>query len=266
VGLQHGFIYRHWLNYRHEPDEVAAIGSDPGFPVPDRTLVFDRLAADQLVRAGRFPPSRVAITGNARLDDLAARIRSLTDADRAAVRRRLGARDSQVIVVLAAKFSEIAGELAPLGAAVAGLAGVRLVIKPHPAETPDLYGPLARTAPNISIAPPDADLSSLLAVAGAIVTRNSTVAIDCLVLGVPALVLGLPNNLSPFVGAGVMIGVERPEALGQRLESLLYDRGVEDALARATRDFVSRHALRADGGAAARTAEAILELAQTTTP
>ena len=23
VGLQHGFIYRHWLNYRHEPDEMA---------------------------------------------------------------------------------------------------------------------------------------------------------------------------------------------------------------------------------------------------
>ena len=33
---------------------------------------------------------------------------------------------------------------------------------------------------------------------------NSTVAIDGLVLGVPALVIGLPNNLSPFVEAGAM--------------------------------------------------------------
>ena len=24
AGLQHGFIYRHWLNYLHEPDEMDA--------------------------------------------------------------------------------------------------------------------------------------------------------------------------------------------------------------------------------------------------
>ena len=29
VGLQHGFIYRHWLNYLHEPDEMAADPSEP---------------------------------------------------------------------------------------------------------------------------------------------------------------------------------------------------------------------------------------------
>ena len=26
VGLQHGFIYRHWLNYRHEADEMLPLG------------------------------------------------------------------------------------------------------------------------------------------------------------------------------------------------------------------------------------------------
>ena len=49
VGLQHGFIYRHWLNYLHEPDEMAA-GSrsaldDRGFPRPTLTLLFDDYAA-----------------------------------------------------------------------------------------------------------------------------------------------------------------------------------------------------------------------------
>ena len=36
VGLQHGFIYRHWLNYLHEPDEMApdprASARMPGSP------------------------------------------------------------------------------------------------------------------------------------------------------------------------------------------------------------------------------------------
>ena len=43
VGLQHGFIYRHWLNYLHEPDEMTP---DPGArcrsgvpePHPDASL------------------------------------------------------------------------------------------------------------------------------------------------------------------------------------------------------------------------------------
>ena len=42
--------------------------------------------------------------------------------------------------------------------------------------------------------------------ARAVVTVNSTVALDAAVMGVPALVLGLPNNLSPFVDAGAMAG------------------------------------------------------------
>ena len=35
AGLQHGFIYRHWLNYLHEPDEMTrdpAQAADGGFP------------------------------------------------------------------------------------------------------------------------------------------------------------------------------------------------------------------------------------------
>jgi hypothetical protein len=40
VGVQHGFIYRHWLNYLHEPDEMAPISRQSrrpaAFPRPDR--------------------------------------------------------------------------------------------------------------------------------------------------------------------------------------------------------------------------------------
>ncbi len=32
VGLQHGFIYRHWLNYLHEPDEMAPDVEQPRRP------------------------------------------------------------------------------------------------------------------------------------------------------------------------------------------------------------------------------------------
>jgi hypothetical protein len=138
---------------------------------------------------------------------------------------------------------------------------MRLVIKPHPAETPDQYVAVVGDVPNISVADVATDLARLLTASDAIVTMNSTVAIDGLVLGLPALVIGLPNNLSPLVSAGAMLGADGADAIRERLHSLLYDaevrREVLDAGAAFARDF----ALASDGQAAARTAEAILERA-----
>ncbi len=59
---------------------------------------------------------------------------------------------------------------------------------------------------NVVVAPPSAGLGQLTAVASALVTANSTAAIEAMPLGVPTLVVALPNNLSPFVDAGAMAG------------------------------------------------------------
>src|SRR4029079_19212582 len=55
AGLQHGFIYRHSLNYLHEADEMAPDQESPadiGFPRPSMTLLYDGYAAQHLVGAG----------------------------------------------------------------------------------------------------------------------------------------------------------------------------------------------------------------------
>jgi hypothetical protein len=104
IALQHGFIYRHWLNYRHEPDEAqasAANAGDHGFPYPDRTLLFDEYAREYLERAGTFPPASLAVTGSPRLDRLVASARALSDSTRAALRDSLGARSNEAIVTVA---------------------------------------------------------------------------------------------------------------------------------------------------------------------
>jgi hypothetical protein len=260
AGLQHGFIYRHWLNYLHEPDEVAPAGDDRGFPAPDRTLVFDRYAAEHLTTAGRFAPSSLSVTGSARLDDLANRF-NRQRAARPDIRRELGVEERQPLAILAAKFIEIERELPGLVAAVAAMSDVRLIVKPHPAETPDVYGPFVASAPNVSVAPEGADLSRLLAGADAVVTMNSTVAIDGLVLGLPALVVGLPNNLQPFVEAGAMLGARSGDDLRPALESLLRDPDVRAAPARAAAAFTARYGMQTDGHAADRAAAEILALA-----
>jgi hypothetical protein len=260
AGVQHGFIYRHWLNYRHEADEMLPLGSDRGFPAPDRTLAFDGFAADHLRDGTRLPAASIVVTGSPRLDDLAATIGRIDDGERARTRAAFGTLDDGRLLVLAAKASELGEELPALVAAVAARPAVRLVIKTHPAETPAPYEAVARGAGNVTIVGGSADLARLIAAADGVVTRNSTVAIDAMALGVPGLVIGLPSNLSPFVDAGVMLGAASPPDIGARIEALLYDQESRRTQARAAGTFIHRNAMRPDGCAAARAAAAVLAL------
>ena len=256
VGIQHGFIYRHWLNYLHEPDEIAPLNGDRGFPSPDRTLVFDAYASEHLRTHSHLPADRLVVTGNARLDDLVLRVDRLRP-ERDAVRLALGLPTGSKLVVLAAKFSEIRDELPRLFAAIAAQPAVHLIVKTHPAETPDAYAALASGIGNIAVQPADADLARLLAVADALVTMNSTVAVDGLVLDVPAIVLGWPTNLSPFVDAGVMVG--GPELdVGDALKRVLYHQPSRDELHLRATAFTRTYCIQADGRAAERASDEIL--------
>jgi hypothetical protein len=254
TGLQHGFIYRHWLNYRHEADEMrpdAGNADDRGFPLPAKTLVFDEHAAAHLRGAGSFPAQSIAVTGSPRLDELIAAVRQVTAPDAAEVRERTGAGE-RPLIVFAAKEREARASLPKLVAAVRALPELQLAIKPHPAETPEVYTAVVKGVPNIRVLDAGAPLPPLLGTANGIVTVNSTVAIDALALGVPSLVVGLPNNLSPFVDAGSMLGASSEAEIREALAKLLYDQEFRGRIARR----------RVDGAAdsAAASADAILAL------
>ncbi len=92
-----------------------------------------------------------------------------------------------------------------------------------------------------------------------VVTVNSTVALDAAVAGIPALVIGLPNNLSPFVDAGIFAGAESSQ-IRQQLERILYDEGFRQQLSDARTSFLRQYAIVSSGTAAARSAEAVIEL------
>ena len=264
VGLQHGFIYRHWLNYRHEPDEMEPSPANPddrGFPRPDVTIVYDRFASRYLVDAGRFPPSALSVAGSPRLDAFVETARRLTPADRERIRQSVGARPAQHVVVVATKYTQMAGSFAALVRAVASMPDVRLVVKCHPAETAEPYERAAAGTARVVIAPPDADLAGLVSVARLLVTVNSTAALEAMPLDVPALVIASPSNLSPFVEAGALTGIDSPDEIGPALTSLLYDEDYRSRLAAGRKAFMQEYGIAADGLAAARAADVILRLA-----
>lgn len=264
AGLQHGFIYRHWLNYLHEADEMESDETQPqdrGFPRPDVTLLFDQYAAAHLADRGRFPCQAVAVTGSPRLDAL---VRTFAAQSTEAVERAradAGARPGDALLLLVTKFTEARDVLPALFDAVSGLPAVRLAVKTHPAETASVYEAAAAGRSNVRVLPASAPLAPLLAASRAVVTVNSTVALDAAVLDLPALVIGLPNNLSPFVEAGVMAGASADELRAQ-LERILYDEGFRQQLAGLRRAFLAQHAIGSDGRAAERAVDAILGLAR----
>lgn len=267
VGLQHGFIYRHWLNYRHEPDEMSpdpGNPSDAGFPRPALTLLYDAFAAQHLASAGHFPDSSLKVTGSPRLDALVEGVRAIDSKTRTTIRQAGGASAGDRLVLVATKEREAAGVLPAFVEAVRGLPHVRVMIKPHPAETPGVYGRAIAGADSVHVLAPDADLASLLAAVDAVVTVNSTVAIDALAVGVPSLVLGLAGNLTPFVEAGVMAnGGATTAEMRAALSRLLYD----EEFRRRLLSTAARGAAPAPsaGGAAERSAAAILALAEEST-
>ena len=268
AGIQHGFIYRRWLNYLHEPDEMrpsAAMAHDRGFPRPDLTVVFDRFAAHHLQTAGAFPADALAVTGSPALDRLAGRVRAVGAAERVAVRTALGLDDGDRAAVVVSKRAQL-GRWLPLlvaaadrlDAARAGGGRTRLVIKPHPAETEASYADAAGPG---AIAPAGVDLAALLAACDLVVTVNSTVAVDAMTLGIPALSVGMPNNLVPFAVAGGIAGVFEPGGLDGVLGRLLWDEAARAELAERGRACAAQAGMQADGGAAARAAAALAGLA-----
>ena len=266
VALQHGFIYRHWLNYLHEPDEMRPSAGNPddrGFPAPTRTLVFDRLTARHLTSHGRFPEAALTVVGSPRLDALVAS--SGGRAGREATRAKLGIVPDgrwDRLVLIASKYAQIASVYPEILGAAARLPRVRLVVKPHPAEGSAPYSAAAAgVAEVVVVADGSPTLAELLAAADLLITVNSTAAVEAIVFDVPTLVVGLPNNLSPLVDAGAVAGAHDRRAAGRLMEALLYDGMMCEQLSASRRAYAAEFGIGADGQAARRAAGAVLELA-----
>jgi Capsule polysaccharide biosynthesis protein len=265
IGLQHGFIYRHWLNYLHEPDEMLPLApgsSDRGFPLPTATLVFDDYAARHLREAGRFPADAIKVTGSPRLAELVDRASRLDDSQLQEGRKLCGANDARHVILLVTKYSEVKPWLPALLATIRTMPDAQLAIKPHPAETSAAYDAATAGIRNVRVLAASADLSQLLAVSRALVTVNSTVALDGLALRVPGLTIGLPNNLSPFVRMGALVGACTAAEIKSALEHLLYDEGFRQRLSATAASVVSEYGMAPDSRAAERAASAVLDLAQ----
>jgi hypothetical protein len=261
VALQHGILYPTYFSYVHDADEQDC-------PRPERTAVFGQAAWTFLVERGRYSPGALVVTGSPKFDALVSQRETW---DRAAVRARLGVAPDERLVVLASRFRPIRSTHQAVGSAFAGLVtaiegltGVRLLVKPHPAEPAAAYVAALRgiQATRTHVLSPGADLLELLHACDALVTVESLSAVEALVLERPVLVLNMPTNLRELVQSGAALGVPEGTDPGPGLWAVLFDGPTREALAQARARARVALAGGLDGGATGRIVALLHEQAQ----
>ncbi|HVR72446.1 MAG TPA: CDP-glycerol glycerophosphotransferase family protein [Vicinamibacteria bacterium] len=253
VAVQHGIVYPKYYSYRHDVDEDAC-------PRPDRTAVFGEAAGRLLRGMGRYPAHTLVTTGSPKFDDL---LRGARERDRDSLRRRLGVREGERLVVVASRFRAIRRTHQAIGTAfpalvraIESLPDARALVKPHPAEPEGAYDGVLRRegARRVAVLPPGADLVEVLHAADALVTVESLSAVEALVLGRPVVVLNMPTHLRELVDQGVALGVAAGEDPAPALRAALFDQAVRGRLAEARARYLSDFAMGVDGRATARIA------------
>ncbi|MGE0452861.1 MAG: UDP-N-acetylglucosamine 2-epimerase [Vicinamibacteria bacterium] len=260
LGIQHGILYPRYYSYMHAPGEEAC-------PRPDRTAVFGEAARRFLVEEGRYRPESLVVTGSPKFDELLETARSW---DAEALRRDFGVGPGERLVAVASRYhgirrthQSIGSAFASLVRAVDTLPGVRLVVKPHPAEPASDYEQAARVlgSQRLRVLPPQAPLLELLHACDVLVTVESLSAVEALVLGRPVLILNMPTNLAEMVEAGAALGVAAGEDPAAALRAALDDPQARDRLAQARARYLHDVAAGVDGQATARLLRLLEEMA-----
>ncbi len=190
VAVQHGVIYSNNPEFCHP--------LHPNLVRPDLTCVYGRYERDVLVNGGGYDPASVIVTGSSRADPDAQTMAG-SPTERADVRRELGVREGDQLVVVSVAHNPVMGDVhsvCMVGRTLGGpLPGVHVVFKLHPQERTD--PPYERVLRGLAAAggyePPamtslrDIDLYRLLRSADAHLGQYSTVNTDATVAGTPTL-------------------------------------------------------------------------------
>ncbi|MBK5256008.1 MAG: CDP-glycerol glycerophosphotransferase family protein, partial [Vicinamibacteria bacterium] len=259
---QHGILYPNYFSYERTEGDVTL-----GSPIADTTAMYGSDGVRLLENTFRYPSGHVVATGSPRYDALAGEIRG---ADREERRSSLGVGASEKLVVLASRYAGIrethkaSGPAFPrLLAAVKGIEGARLIVKPHPAEPRDAYDQdiaIAGVQDRVRVIS-DQSLTYILPAADLLVTVESLSATEALVASVPVVVLRHPSNLRDLVASGAAIGIKDGEDPAPSIQALLSDAAVRERWRNARDAFLLDVAHGVDGKALDRLLELVSRMA-----
>jgi hypothetical protein len=212
VAIQHGMIYPNNPEYM-QPAEQGRVR-------PDVTCVFGPYERDLLVGSAGYDPARVVVTGSPRADPEVAPVPA-SSTERVDVRRELGVRDGDRLLVISVGHNDVMGDLYSVGTVArlldGPLPGVHVVVKRHPQDRraspyERLVDGLARAGgyePVRLTSVKDIDLYRLLRSADAHLGQHSTVLTDAVLTNTPNMIAAgqAYADVLGYVAAGVAVPV-----------------------------------------------------------
>jgi len=228
----------------------------------DKAAVADEFNRQILIKRGNVDPARVVVTGIPRWDKFH---NPTNNTSKEPLHASLGFGTHERIVVFATlpiPLEKSRQMLLALRDAMASHAGLRLVVKIHPAEHAGRYESLLNKMDWGNIEPvvtADMDLHRLLLSSALLVTGFSNTALEAAILGVPALTInftGEPDPL-PFDEQGIAAGAYSAEEVEARFRELMDN---PEQLRSRQRAYFARNPQLLDGGAGSRVVEILREM------
>lgn len=222
-------------------------------PLCDRICVWGDYAKEVLKSAGATD-DQIIVTGSPKYDLLLEKIKEYSH-------RGMLRRQKRLLLVTGGPYEDIyLRVIRELGSFLKTRDDILLVVKPHPAESGELYKSIAREFhPRVTVEKPTEDIQNLLLKADVLITISSTVGIDAAIANKPIILLKT-TNIGEIPYQHISMEVQRAEEIASVVKNLADRNDRQDEVLEAREKFVYEHAYIQDGQASKRVADLIIQM------
>lgn len=261
LGLQHGIIHPFHISYNYSKKDLYAYKTNLNCLLPDKTAVFGDYFKDILIKNGNYPPDKIAVTGQPRMDIFFEQKRNYQKKE---LYKKLGIEAGKKLIVYA---SQPAGEesimaFSAIIKALKNLESAKLIVKLHPAEKASQYKPLLQKLEYDAIISKDIDLYEIIFCSDLVISIRSTVILEALAFGKEVIQLKLMGGNETFgkLANKCIRGITKESELNSEIRRILYGKSRHKGLDKKRKKFILEYYYKIDGNSTKRFLDTLKEL------
>ena len=252
IALQHGLMAPIVnVAYSYSASDVNGYKNNLNCQFPDVTAMYGDLFKKSLISIGKYEKfSSLVVTGQPRTDIL---IENKNKYSRERLSRKLGIDPKKKLVVFASQplyeMSESKITLLSIIDSVRDLDDVSLVVKLHPGDDEEYYNKIIEDSRYNAIAIKNIDLYELLYCSDLVISIQSTVILEALIMNKPTIKVNLIENYDIFGGLKPkwLIEVFNDKDLKNEIRKVLFDKKYAHKINKNIKKFISDYYYTIDG-------------------
>lgn len=256
IALQHGLITPLLnVSYFYSRNDVHGYKKSLNCQFPDRTAVYGIRPKNMLMKIGKYAASQIVVTGQPRTDVF---FENKGKYSKARICGKLGINPGKKLIVFASQpldeLSESKITLTAVIESVRNLKDAKLVVKLHPGDNEQYYKRIIDDLRYDAVAIKDIDLYELLYCSELVISIQSTVILEALMLDKPVIKINLIENYNLFGGVvpqGI-IEVFKEEGLPKVIDKILSDKAYMEKIKKKRKKMISEYFYKIDGNSTKR--------------